>query len=283
MHIHFDLDALRRVLESYHQISGVKVAITFPDGSNLPISVGRDCAFCRRLKKDAQFLARCQADDAAAFVCAMQGETRIYRCHAGLYESVAPILYEGRPIACLMIGQIAPALSAGSAESELRARLQGHTELAELIEEYLSMPARSDTYLAASVRIMSACAGYIHLQKMISPVRTPLVARFRAYLEAHYADPLTLPQMAAAMEVCVTTLCTVIRDECGSSPHAMLDACRMNQAKRLLEHTDLPISAVAAKVGIGDYNYFSRKFKQIEGITPSRFRRSRISDNPFQT
>lgn len=278
MHIHFDLDGLRQLLESYHQISGVKVAVTFPDGSNPPISVGMDCVFCRRLKKDAHFLARCQANDAAAFAFAMQGKTWIYRCHAGLYESVAPILSDGRPIACLMIGQIAPLLSADAAETELCARLQGHNELAELIEDYLSMPARSDEYLAASVRIMSACAGYIYLQNMISPMRSPLVARFRAYLEAHYAESLTLPQMAEAMDVCVTTLCTAIRAECGISPHTMLDACRMKQARRLLEQTDLPIGTVASNVGIGDYNYFSRKFKQIEGVTPSQFRRNCTSE-----
>ena len=275
MGVRSDLAGLRALLESYHQISGLKIAVVFPDDGTPPISVGEDCPFCRRLKRDERFLCRCRENDAAAFARAMQGETCIYRCHAGLYEAVAPILYDGRPIACLMIGQIAGhQIADRQAETELAARLAGHAELAALIGDYLTMPPRSDAELAAGVRIMTACAGYICLQNMISPVRSPLCARFRAYLETHYAEPLTLPAMAAALEVSVTTLCTAVRAECGSSPHALLDACRMEQARLLLARTDLPISAIADRVGIGDYNYFARKFKQAEGVSPSQFRRA---------
>lgn len=38
--------------------------------------------------------------------------------------------------------------------------------------------------------------------------------------------------------------------------------------------TNLPISEVAEQVGINDYNYFSRVFKKLVGISPTRYRKT---------
>jgi AraC-like DNA-binding protein len=40
----------------------------------------------------------------------------------------------------------------------------------------------------------------------------------------------------------------------------------------LLRTTTLPLSEIAAKVGIMDQSYFARKFKQYYSITPSEYR-----------
>ena len=45
------------------------------------------------------------------------------------------------------------------------------------------------------------------------------------------------------------------------------------KAKILLKGTELPLSEVAAAVGILDQSYFTRKFKQHEGVTPSLYRK----------
>ena len=43
-------------------------------------------------------------------------------------------------------------------------------------------------------------------------------------------------------------------------------------AKRLLTRSNTPISAVAEAVGITDYNYFTKVFRSITGMTPSAYR-----------
>ncbi|WP_196886188.1 AraC family transcriptional regulator [Aureivirga sp. CE67] len=44
------------------------------------------------------------------------------------------------------------------------------------------------------------------------------------------------------------------------------------EAKRLLIHTDIPISETALKLGYDDYSYFSRVFKKYENMTPKTFK-----------
>jgi YesN/AraC family two-component response regulator len=46
----------------------------------------------------------------------------------------------------------------------------------------------------------------------------------------------------------------------------------MEHAKQYLEETRNPIYEIAENVGIPDYNYFTKVFKEETGVTPSAFR-----------
>jgi len=52
---------------------------------------------------------------------------------------------------------------------------------------------------------------------------------------------------------------------------------RINQAKHLLETTDLPVADVAARSGFANLNHFFRVFRQRTKMTPRRFRIERGS------
>jgi len=58
----------------------------------------------------------------------------------------------------------------------------------------------------------------------------------------------------------------------GVSPKAYQLRLRFDRAKELLALGDLSVEAVAAEVGFDDAYYFSRLFRQREGMPPSRFR-----------
>ena len=48
---------------------------------------------------------------------------------------------------------------------------------------------------------------------------------------------------------------------------------RMRVAKSLLARKDLLVKQVAYRVGFENPNYFSRRFKEMEGRTPTSYRR----------
>lgn len=268
----FDIDELNTLVKSFHNISSVKIGMCLPDGSTIGVDGGNECEFCRLVRGNKDFFNKCMQNDKRAFELAMQGKSSVYRCHAGLYESVAPIMYDNKPVACIMIGQIAPEVPHENISKELSVRLAGHERLEEIIEAFKKMPHRSDDYVMSSVRIMSACAGYIYLNNLVTIERSSISERFKDYIENNYFEAIDLKTMADTLGVCVTKLCNEIRAQCNSSPHAMLKACRIRKAKELLLKTNLPICEIAASVGISDYNYFSRIFKQSENMTPSQFR-----------
>jgi len=58
----------------------------------------------------------------------------------------------------------------------------------------------------------------------------------------------------------------------GMSPLAYVHALRLEEAKQLLETTDLPIEAVANEVGYEDTSFFGRLFRRKAGISPLQYR-----------
>lgn len=273
MQLKLDTGKLTELFRSFHQIVGVRIGVFDWDAKCLHVYPKEECRFCRTLKQEQTFCSRCIETDREAVQQAMQGNTQVYRCHAGLYEAVTPILCDNAPIACLMIGQVAPE-QAEPMDQAVQQYLQGHSEYAQLMHTFQAMPRRSEQELAACAQIMAACAGYIYLNAMIAPRYANLSARLQEYFGLHYAEPLPLVAVADALQVSVSYLCATVRRECNTTPHRMLTEIRMTKAMELLQQTALPVSEVASRVGIFDYNYFARVFHSKTGMSPSAYRKN---------
>ncbi|GET25867.1 helix-turn-helix transcriptional regulator [Prolixibacter sp. NT017] len=53
-----------------------------------------------------------------------------------------------------------------------------------------------------------------------------------------------------------------------------INRIRINESKRLLRETDLPIGEIAFKVGFGNQSHFNRVFKNLTELSPSQYRES---------
>ena len=57
----------------------------------------------------------------------------------------------------------------------------------------------------------------------------------------------------------------------GTTPFKYLRDCRLNQARRLLMTTDMPVESVAAAVGYSSRNHFAKAFRRQMGLNPKAF------------
>lgn len=87
---------------------------------------------------------------------------------------------------------------------------------------------------------------------------------------------IPLADCAQMLSISPNHLNKVVKKASGKSPSVWIEEAIILKAKILLKTTQLPLSDIAAKVGILDQSYFARKFKQHEGITPSEFRAQQI-------
>ena len=74
------------------------------------------------------------------------------------------------------------------------------------------------------------------------------------------------------MDTSVRTLARRLRD-CGVTYGALIDQVRFNEARELLQDTDLRITDVGIAVGFDDSTNFARMFRRIGGLSPLQFRR----------
>ncbi len=98
------------------------------------------------------------------------------------------------------------------------------------------------------------------------------MARARAYLETHFAEPLSLEDLAARYGMGAQRFSYCFARAHRGRPMNLLVALRLEQAMRLLQ-TDMRVKDVARAVGYEDPLYFSRLFKRHYGCAPSAARR----------
>ncbi|MFI1887585.1 helix-turn-helix domain-containing protein [Streptomyces jumonjinensis] len=85
--------------------------------------------------------------------------------------------------------------------------------------------------------------------------------------------PLSVAEHAARNQMTPAELRAAVRRGAGCSPKDYLLSLRLGRAKELLAATELPVAAVARRVGYEDPAYFSRLFTRRVGTAPIRFRR----------
>ncbi|NLG84568.1 MAG: helix-turn-helix domain-containing protein [Firmicutes bacterium] len=103
------------------------------------------------------------------------------------------------------------------------------------------------------------------------------ITQSKDYIAKHYADPLTLAQVAKVVSVNPVYLSSRFTKYCGCTFLEYVTRYRIAKAKELLERTNLPIKEIAARVGYTDLAYFGRVFRRETGQTPSKYRTSVLS------
>lgn len=107
-------------------------------------------------------------------------------------------------------------------------------------------------------------------------VPTPAVQKWNPvlrYMEERLSEPFTIEELAEAFNYSPKYFFRLFKASFGASPHQYLKKLRMEQAKKLLQHTKLSVPDVAAAVGM-ERSQFSKIFKQYAQATPAAFRRS---------
>ncbi|MGB8129205.1 MAG: AraC family transcriptional regulator [Candidatus Angelobacter sp.] len=96
--------------------------------------------------------------------------------------------------------------------------------------------------------------------------------RAREYVHAHFAENLTLAQVARAAGVHPVYLGQIFRQEFAETLGEYLNRIRVRAAAGMLANSELPLSALAIDLGFYDQSHFTRVFRQFTGATPGTFR-----------
>lgn len=276
MKVLFNEEKVKQLLQDFQRFANVRIAV-YDNNFNELFSCPKDrSSFCYTVRQNPEINAACHHCDMQAFhQSKANNDTYIYKCHLGLYEAVTPIYDNNQILGYVMIGQI---LSDDPSELQWKALISKYPRLIDSISpaknSFFDLRQASFEDINSLVNIMSACATSIWLQHILSISQLPLVDKISSYLNLNYAEPIDTKKVCTDLNISKTTLYNTLKSEYNMALSQYLNHIRIKHATDLLESTKLPISEVANHVGYDDYNYFTKKFKALKGVTPSKYRKS---------
>ena len=98
------------------------------------------------------------------------------------------------------------------------------------------------------------------------------------WLQTHLDATSPLEEVARRAGLAPQSFRRAFRRARGQSLGRWLRQTRLDAARALLSHTDLPVAAVAKRVGFGDAHSFIRNFRRAYSVTPGAFRRRQLAE-----
>lgn len=95
-----------------------------------------------------------------------------------------------------------------------------------------------------------------------------LASQAVSYIHDHYADEITISDLAEILYVSPYYLCRKFKESTGQTIIQYLNITRILHAERLLLETDKNITEISKEVGFSNLTHFNRIFKKIAGSSP---------------
>lgn len=111
-----------------------------------------------------------------------------------------------------------------------------------------------------------------HPEESPRAVKKRSVLDVKDYLDRNYRSRITLEELSARFFIDKYYLVKVFKEQFGCSINTYLLDLRITRAKQLLRFSDRSLEEIGEECGLGSPQYFSRQFKKVEGISPSRYR-----------
>ncbi|MDD6872973.1 MAG: helix-turn-helix domain-containing protein, partial [Clostridiales bacterium] len=93
-----------------------------------------------------------------------------------------------------------------------------------------------------------------------------------SYIRSHFAENITLNDVAAKLYVNPVYLSRIFREKTGATFTEALTQTRLNEIIRRLQDTDNSVSEIATACGYSNIKYFYRQFKRYTGMSPGDWR-----------
>lgn len=275
MIVNFDLDKLGDLLEDFYKITGITVSIWDADFNQLAFRPKVMPEFCRLIKTTENGNRQCLESD--ILVCKRAYAERkpvTHKCHVGLFDTAAPIIFEDKLLGFVMFGQISDKNEARLTAEEL-AKLCRDIPIDPdiLYKAYSELNMLDSDKISAASHIMVACINYLWLFEMIKLEQNILATKIDGYIKENLAQKLSVEGLCDKFNISKNKLYALCSAHFGHPVTQYITKLRIKQAQSLLITTDEPIYIICEKVGIPDYNYFSKVFKKETAVSPHTYRK----------
>ena len=116
-------------------------------------------------------------------------------------------------------------------------------------------------------------AHFLHLCDLINPSTGNILQKAMDYMVSNLSNRIKLEDVAAHLYISPAWLSKLFRTKLDVSFHQYVTQLKIEEAKLLLRHSKTSIQDIAWRLGYEDTVYFSKLFKRVTGVTPTKYRK----------
>lgn len=256
-------DEVCRLLDSF--AATMNVQVVFYSAGGKVLKRGRsfgNSRYCTLMQQKYFGIGRCIAlDNEMQERCLESDQAVLYKCHAGLYELVAPVKIFGEAVGFVMFGQFR--IGRGKPE------IAGDREVSDAFAE---LPDFDEEAAASLKEMINMLISYIVDKELISYSGSLRYQRLKRFIEEHFTENISLQRAAKFLNMSMSSLTHFLRGNYHTSFKKMVIERRISHAEKLLkENHSLTIAEAAVAAGYDDTHYFSRLYRQVRKRTARQF------------
>ena len=266
---------ISRMLDAVTELTGFCAVWKSSRGNaadaSLPVHQSLHCnSFCRKIKKHEKLKIKCSLNDC---VSVMRKAEKIRspflnRCHAGVTELIVPLFLDDTLDSVIYIGPFR------------RVKEKCIFDFAR--RGYEQLNAYDHKKIEAVKKLLPPLSRFI-LEKRENFIRNEISERVGnvkiqaaiGFINSNFRKTIQASDVAELCALSVSRFVHLFRAECGMGFADFLKERRIEEAKKLLESTDMKIYDVASRCGYSGQCYFGMVFRKTTGISPLAYRRKK--------
>lgn len=113
-------------------------------------------------------------------------------------------------------------------------------------------------------------------RKLGIPTPPHFLPKVQQYIETHLTEKITTADIAQELKINRSYLSTQFKKELGTDLNDYINLLKIEEAKRLLLTTDMPLITIATTLAFSSQSHFAAVFKRVEGVTPTEFQKNTL-------
>jgi transcriptional regulator GlxA family with amidase domain len=113
-----------------------------------------------------------------------------------------------------------------------------------------------------------------YVARAVPECESEALAPLLQWIGEHLDEEIGVETLAAKVHMSPRTFARRFKEETGTTPWNWVLGQRVQSAEELLERTDLPVEAIAARAGFGNAAALRHHFTRARGVTPVQYRRT---------
>ena len=267
MNIQYDMNKMNTIISNFANVTGLSISFLDSDFNTITTYVYNEPEFCNMIQQCEQGIQLCYHSDLDMLKKCRKSKGFVsHVCHAGIIDSVMPIMKDMIVSGYIILGRIRPSESIDDIYPNI-AWLDADKE--SFCKSYLKISYFNQSQIESIFNLLSN----ILFDSAITIVYDGPLQSVVEYIHQNITQNLSISTLCKVSHTSKNTLYRLFKETFDCTINEYITEIRVNKAKYLLENTSMSVQEIGESVGAEDPAHFCRLFKKRVGTSPISYRK----------